>query len=46
MCDETDYEIKNGMRYVKPYIYKHETFCKQVKVTIILLNRDGIIEHF
>lgn len=28
--DETEYEIRNGMRYVKPYIYRHETNCKQV----------------
>lgn len=28
--DETEYVIKNGMRCVVPYIYKHETFCKQV----------------
>lgn len=25
LCDETEYIIKNGMRYVKPYIYRHET---------------------
>ncbi|KNB46209.1 pseudouridylate synthase [Blastocystis sp. subtype 4] len=29
LCDETEYIIKNGMRYVKPYIYRHETNCKQ-----------------
>lgn len=30
--DETEYEICNGMRYVKPYIYRHETNCKQVEM--------------
>ena len=30
LCNETEYIIKNGMRYVKPYIYRHETNCKQV----------------
>ena len=30
LCDETEYIIQNGMRYVKPYFYTHETFCKQV----------------
>ena len=31
LCDETEYEIRDGMRLVKPYVYKHETFCKQVR---------------
>ena len=28
----TEYIIKNGMRYVKPYIFRHETNCKQVLI--------------
>ena len=31
LCDETDYEIRDGKRYVIPYVYKHETHCKQVR---------------
>ena len=39
--DETEYVIKNGMRCVVPYIYKHETFCKQVGNLRVLECRDG-----
>ena len=40
--DETEYVIKNGMRCVVPYIYKHETFCKQVGNLRVLQYRGGL----